>query len=151
MTTLTKGSNVRTCPIRQEEGWIENGTGASKLEVNESPSTSPNSTQNRSIVLIYRHLRCHRKTLSSSLWLRVLSLWKRPVPRDRGQVPSGMALPAWLTWIETYAFLSSRVIQTRITAPTNATAIDQIIPPLREIPNIPNTKPPTTPPSNPRM
>src|ERR1700677_1153378 len=49
------------------------------------------------------------------------------------------------------AFFSKRVSQIKITAPTNATMIDPMIPPPGQIPNIPKTHPPRTPPRIPRM
>jgi len=49
------------------------------------------------------------------------------------------------------AFFSKRVIPTKITAPTNATMMDPIIPPPGQIPNCPKTQPPTIPPKMPRM
>src|SRR5213080_3160436 len=42
-----------------------------------------------------------------------------------------------------YALFSSRVIHTRITAPTNATRIEPMMPPPGQIPSIPNSQPPT--------
>jgi hypothetical protein len=49
------------------------------------------------------------------------------------------------------AFFSNRVIQTKITAPTNATMIEPIMLPPGQIPKSPKTQPPTTPPRMPRM
>jgi phosphate/sulfate permease len=48
-------------------------------------------------------------------------------------------------------FFSKRVIQTKITAPTNATMMEPIMPPPCQIPNIPKIRPPKTPPRMPRM
>src|SRR2546430_11760259 len=50
-----------------------------------------------------------------------------------------------------YALFNSRVIHTRITAPTKATMIEPIMPPPGQIPSIPNNQPPTMPPRMPRM
>jgi hypothetical protein len=49
------------------------------------------------------------------------------------------------------AFFSKRVIQTKITAPTNATMMEPIIPPPDQIPNIPKIQFPKRPPRMPRM
>src|SRR5467141_273031 len=49
------------------------------------------------------------------------------------------------------AFFSKRVIQIKITAPTNATTMEPIMPPPGQIPKSPKTQPPKAPPRMPRM
>lgn len=50
-----------------------------------------------------------------------------------------------------YALLIRRVIPTKITAPTNATMIEPIMPPPGQMPKTPKSQPPRIPPRIPRM
>jgi len=50
-----------------------------------------------------------------------------------------------------YALFKSREIPTRITAPTNATSSDPMIPPPCQIPNLPKIQPPSNAPRIPKM